>query len=242
MLVIIGIILAYLLGSIPTGYLVARANGVNIQQIGSGNIGATNVLRAVGRGAAAIVIIADPLKGMVAVWLAMLANLGGWGTVLCGLAAVLGNNFNIFLRLKGGKGIATSIGVFIALAPVSTSLGILMGVFTIVLCRYVSMGSMIGMSVTPLFLALHRPEFSVPKMCLSVTLLVLSVMRHRNNLERLAKGTERRIGERVDNTSTRESSTKQPSTPEAGSAAENLTAEGNAKVSPENSADVEQLI
>ncbi|MEM7735842.1 MAG: glycerol-3-phosphate 1-O-acyltransferase PlsY [Deinococcota bacterium] len=210
MLVIIGIVMAYLLGSIPTGYIVARVNGVNIQQIGSGNIGATNVLRAVGRGAAAIVIIADPLKGMVAVWLAMLANLGGWGVVLCGLAAVLGNNFNIFLQLKGGKGIATSIGVFIALAPVSTSLGILMGVFAIVLCRYVSMGSMIGMSVTPLFLTLHRPEFSVPKIFLSVTLFLLSVLRHRNNLERLAKGTERRIGERVRDTATDEPSTAPP--------------------------------
>ncbi|MEM6431114.1 MAG: glycerol-3-phosphate 1-O-acyltransferase PlsY [Deinococcota bacterium] len=238
MLVIVGIVAAYLLGSIPTGYLVARANGVNIQQIGSGNIGATNVLRAVGRGAAAIVIIADPLKGMVAVWLAMLANLGGWGTVLCGLAAVLGNNFNIFLRLKGGKGIATSIGVFIVLAPVSTSLGIVMGVFAIVLCRYVSMGSMIGMSVTPLFLALHRPEFSVPKMCLSVTLFILSVVRHRNNLERLAKGTERRIGERAGVTSppeipTPETSTSETSTPQTAN---------DRTPSDETLADVEQSV
>jgi glycerol-3-phosphate acyltransferase PlsY len=202
MLTVLGIVLAYFLGSIPTGYIIAKANGVDIQQIGSGNIGATNVLRAVGRGAAAIVIITDPLKGMVAVWLAMLAGLGEWGVLLCGLAAVLGNNYNIFLGFKGGKGIATSIGVFIVLAPLSTSLGIIMGVFTIALCRYVSMGSMIGMSVTPLFMALHRPEFTGPKMVLSVTLLLLSMWRHRSNLVRLAQGVERRIGERVTSVAT----------------------------------------
>ena len=200
MLTVLGIVLAYFLGSIPTGYIIAKANGVDIQKIGSGNIGATNVLRSVGRGAAAIVIITDPLKGMVAVWLSMFAGLGEWGILLCGLAAVMGNNYNIFLGFKGGKGIATSIGVFIVLAPLSTTLGIIMGVFTIVLCRYVSMGSMIGMSTTPLFLALHRPEFTGPKMVLSVTLLLLSMWRHRTNLVRLAQGVERRIGERAATT------------------------------------------
>lgn len=197
MLTVLGIVLAYFLGSIPTGYIIAKANGVDIQRIGSGNIGATNVLRSVGRGAAAIVIITDPLKGMVAVWLAMLVGLSEWGILLCGLAAVLGNNYNIFLGFRGGKGIATSIGVFIVLAPLSTTLGIIMGVFTIVLCRYVSMGSIIGMSTTPLFMALHRPEFTGPKMVLSVTLLLLSMWRHRSNLVRLAQGVERRIGERA---------------------------------------------
>lgn len=197
MLTVLGVLLAYFLGSIPTGYIIAKAHGVDIQKIGSGNIGATNVLRAIGRGAASIVIITDPLKGMVAVWLAMLAGLGEWGVILCGLAAVLGNNYNIFLGFKGGKGIATSIGVCIVLAPLSTTLGVIMGVFTIVLCRYVSLGSMIGMSVTPLFLSLHRPEFTTPKIVLSVTLLLLSMWRHRSNLIRLAQGTERRIGERA---------------------------------------------
>ena len=234
MLTVLGIVLAYFLGSIPTGHIIAKANGVDIQKIGSGNIGATNVLRAVGRGAAAIVIITDPLKGMVAVWLAMLAGLSEWSILLCGLAAVLGNNYNIFLGFKGGKGIATSIGVFIVLAPLSTTLGIIMGVFTIVLCRYVSMGSMIGMSVTPLFLALHRPEFTGPKMVLSVTLLLLSMWRHRSNLVRLAQGVERRIGERVTGVATSvapaiETSDAEDTEPAQGVDADHNEAEGTAE-------------
>src|SRR5690606_8257159 len=103
------IVVAYFLGTIPSGYLVAKVRGVNIQQVGSGNIGATNVLRALGVVPAIIVVILDPLKGALATLLPSIAGLGPWVTALAGLAAVLGNDFNVLLRMKGGKGIATSI-------------------------------------------------------------------------------------------------------------------------------------
>ena len=189
------LVVGYLIGSFPTGYWVAKSHGVNIQKIGSGNIGATNVLRAVGALPAFIVVVADPLKGMLAVLIASLFSLSEWGLVLAGLAAVLGNNFNIFLGLRGGKGIATSLGVGIAIAPAAALAAATIGLFTMIIGRYVSLGSLVGLVSAPLFLIMQ--PFSLPQLCLLASLAALAVFRHKDNIIRLANGNERRIGDKA---------------------------------------------
>lgn len=189
-------VVGYFIGTIPTGYFVARARGIDIQKMGSGNIGATNVLRSVGLGPALLVLLLDPLKGFLAVLFPMLLLQDSWTIALAGLATVLGNNFNIFLKLRGGKGIATSMGAFLAIDPVATLLSLVIGVTTIYLGRLVSLGSMIGLLAAPLML-LSRGNFVPAYFYLAVALSLLAFIRHKDNIKRLAAGTERRIGDRA---------------------------------------------
>lgn len=195
-LTVVTVLIGYFLGTIPSGYLVAKLHGVNIQQVGSGNIGATNVLRALGVVPAIIVVILDPLKGALATLLPMLLGVGPWGVALTGLAVVLGNNFNVLLKLRGGKGIATSIGVMLVLAPMAALFSILLGTFTILISRYVSLGSLVGMVALPLFLIARgtHPAY----LLLGFALTALAIVRHRANIGRLLEGRESRLGERVD--------------------------------------------
>lgn len=189
------IVVGYFLGSIPTGYLVAKANGVDIQKVGSGNIGATNVLRAVGLIPAIIVILADPLKAMLAVFLSIAFGVSEWGVALTALATVLGNNFNIFLRLRGGKGIATSLGAFMLISPAVTLAAALIGIFTIAVGRFVSLGALVALFSAPLLVALS--SFTFPSFTLAILLCLLAMFRHRQNLVRLSTGSERRLGEKA---------------------------------------------
>lgn len=190
------IVIGYLAGSIPSGYLVARAYGVDIQKVGSGNIGATNVLRAVGVGPAVVVALMDPLKGYLATLFPVLLGVGPWGVALTALATVLGNNFNIFLRLRGGKGIATSLGAYMAVNPIVTLLAAIIGLCTMGLSRYVSLGSLVGMASAPLFL-IATGIAPLPEYLLAFSLALLAFYRHQDNIRRLASGTERRIGEKL---------------------------------------------
>lgn len=187
------LVIGYLVGTIPTGWLVARARGVDIQTSGSGNIGATNVLRTLGVGPALFVVLMDPVKGALATALPLLLGMDQWTVAATGLAIVLGNNFNVFLGMRGGKGIATSLGVFLVVNPVVTVVAAVIGIFTVAIGRYVSLGSMVGMVAAPLFL-LASGVFPVPDLALATTLALLALYRHRENLRRLAKGTERRLG------------------------------------------------
>ena len=189
-------VIGYLLGTIPTGYLVARMRGVDIQKVGSGNIGATNVLRAVGIGPALIVALFDPLKGILAVMLPLLMGATPWMIALTGFATVLGNNFNIFLRLRGGKGVATSLGVFLAIDPWITFLAAVLGIFTIAVGRFVSLGSLVGVLCVPLML-MATLTVPLPYLYLSFVLSLLILFRHRENIRRLTAGTERRLGTRA---------------------------------------------
>lgn len=196
LLAAVTIAIGYFLGTIPSGLLVARVRGVNIQQVGSGNIGATNVLRALGVVPAIIVVVLDPLKGALAALLPGLIGLGPWVTALAGLAAVLGNNFNVLLGLRGGKGIATSVGVFLVVDPLTAVMCIVLGVFTILVSRYVSLGSLVGMVALPLFVIVQG-EVLGPRLLLATVLMGLAVYRHRDNIRRLLAGNERRLGERA---------------------------------------------
>ena len=190
------LIVGYLIGTVPTGWLVARARGVDIQRVGSGNIGATNVLRALGVGPAVIVALADPVKGALATLLPLALGMDQWTVAATGLATVLGNNFNVFLRMRGGKGVATSLGVFLVVNPVVALVAAALGIFTIALGRLVSLGSMVGMVAAPLFL-LASGVFPPSDLALATMLTLLALYRHRENLRRLAKGTERRLGEKA---------------------------------------------
>lgn len=198
----ITLIISYLLGSIPTGYLVARARGVDIRTVGSGNIGATNVFRYLGKPAGIFVLLVDALKGWVAAYVVALLMLGWFFPnasptvrdavrVTAGIAAVLGHNFTCWLNFKGGKGIATSAGVLIAL--VWPSLLIILGIWIILfaLTRYVSLASICASAALP-FAAWLTHE--TPAMIgVTAAMAALAIYKHRANIQRLIKGTESRI-------------------------------------------------
>lgn len=191
------VVLAYLLGCIPTGLLIAKARGIDIRQQGSGNIGATNVLRSVGKLPALIVIIMDPLKGFLATLMAKALAMDIWMIALCALAVVLGHNFNVFLKFQGGKGIATSLGAYLAIDPLLTLYVLIIGLATIVLGRMVSLGSLVGVIAAPLIF-LAQAKYEWPYFFLLLAFLVLAFVRHWSNVKKLMAGTERRIGEKAN--------------------------------------------
>jgi glycerol-3-phosphate acyltransferase PlsY len=187
--------LAYLFGAIPAGAWVARYHGVDIQKVGSGNTGATNILRTLGAGPALVVAVFDVLKGGIAVWLARLVGIEGYLLGGVALAAVLGHNYSVFLRFTGGKGVATSFGTLLFLDPVLALLTFPVGVATMGLTRFVSAGSMIGaLTAAVVAIALGRPMWEI----LTVVLLAALVFwTHRENIKRLQAGNERRLGEKA---------------------------------------------
>ena len=196
-------VVAYLLGSIPTGFLVAKARGIDIRSVGSGNIGATNVLRILGKPAGIFVMLVDALKGSVAVALAMwvigpwFSGIHGnqaneWYGVWAGVAAILGHNFTCWLSFKGGKGIATSAGVLLALVPGSLLIILAVWIVTLALTRWVSLASILASATLP-FAAWMRGE-SFTMILITGGLAVLAIYKHRTNIKRLLNGTEARIG------------------------------------------------
>lgn len=189
------LLLAYLFGAIPAGAWVARYYGVDIQKVGSGNTGATNILRTLGAGPALVVAAFDVLKGGIAVWLARLVGIEGYLLGGVALAAVLGHNYSVFLRFTGGKGVATSFGTLLFLDPALALLTFPVGIATMALTRYVSAGSMIGAFTSAvLAMALGRPLWEI----LTVAVLAALVFwTHRENIKRLQAGNERRLGEKA---------------------------------------------
>lgn len=194
---------AYILGSLPSGYLVARAKGIDIRSVGSGNIGATNVFRTLGRRLGMLVLVLDGIKGYAAcVWLCDLlipafAGADYWNLeirVTAGVAAILGHNYTCWLRFKGGKGIATSAGVLAALVPVSLIIIAGIWVVTVVATRYVSLASIAGSMALPVAaLATHENQGSFLMFLVLTAMTTLAVYKHRSNIRRLINGTESRI-------------------------------------------------
>jgi glycerol-3-phosphate acyltransferase PlsY len=190
------LLLAYLFGSIPAGVLVARAYGVDIRKVGSGNIGATNVLRALGWGPALVVAFFDVFKGGIAVLIARALGPADWLLGGVALMAVLGHNYSVFLGFKGGKGVATSFGTLLFLDPVLALWTFSIGASVMLITRYVSAGSLAGgVAAFVLSLALSRPPWEAATVFLMAALIFWT---HRENLKRLQEGTERRLGERVE--------------------------------------------
>ncbi len=187
---------AYLLGAVPFGLLVARRRGgVDLRRVGSGNFGATNVLRAVGRGAAALTLLGDIGKGAAAVAIGRLVGAPPAVLALVGLAAVLGHVFPVTLGFHGGKGVATTLGVVLAAMPAVGGLLLLIWLCVAGLTRYSSLSGLVTVLALPAsaWLLDGRPAMVL----LGVALLLLVLVRHRENIHRLWQGTEGKIGERV---------------------------------------------
>jgi glycerol-3-phosphate acyltransferase PlsY len=186
------IIFAYLLGSIPTGLLLSRAlAGKDPRQQGSRNIGATNVMRTVGKALGVITLIGDVLKGIIPVVIAQwLVNEEFWiaGT---GLAAFLGHCFPIYLRFKGGKGVATALGVLLPLAPLAVVFDIFFFAGVVATSRIVSVGSILAAAAMPILIWLLK--YPLPAVILGICIAVLIIYRHKENIKRLLTGGENRL-------------------------------------------------
>ena len=187
------IICAFIMGSIPVGVIVAKIKGVDLKKVGSGNIGATNVLRSLGKGPAALTLFGDMLKGTLAVALGWYFGLGTVYQGLIGLSAILGHNFSFFLGFRGGKGVATSLGVFLFYSPQTALITFIIWIVVVLTTKYSSLGALISFGLLPLNIFLFDSKDKLP-VALLVSLFIL--IRHADNIRRLIKGTERKIGER----------------------------------------------
>jgi glycerol-3-phosphate acyltransferase PlsY len=184
---------AYLIGSIPFSYLVARAFGVaDVRSVGSGNVGATNVMRSAGRTAGMLAFLLDASKGAAAAWLAQRATPGPLVPALAGAAAVVGHMYPVWLGFRGGKGVATGCGAFLPLVPLASLAGI--AVFAVVAgaSRYVSLGSIAGTLALVLGAFWFGPA---PVAWVAAATGALVVAKHRANIARLVSGTENRMGQ-----------------------------------------------
>jgi len=144
------IIIAFIIGSIPVGVLLAKTRGVDLKRVGSGNIGATNVLRSLGKGPAALTLLGDMLKGVVAVAFGKYFGMKPFHQGLIGLSAILGHNFSIFLHFRGGKGVATSLGVFILYSPKTALITFIIWTVVVLTTKYSSLGALISFGLLPL--------------------------------------------------------------------------------------------
>lgn len=223
MLYLPAVLLAYLMGSFPSGVVVVRLiQGIDVRRIGSRRSGATNVLRAAGLLPALAVFFLDVLKGTAAVWIgkwlagsvwvqerwqAVLSRPAGWplpaeafsplyAGLLCGLAAIAGHNWPVYIRFQGGRGVATTLGTLLPLVPAVAGTAFLLGLTVVAVSRYVSLGSIIGAAFVPLGLLLQSLffPFSLPLFLYSLLVAGIIIFQHRDNIARLLSGTERRLG------------------------------------------------
>lgn len=194
---VLGVVaVGYLLGSIPFAFLLSRRwAGLDIRKAGSGNVGAANVLRTTGVGAAIAVMLLDVAKGAGSVLVAERLTTSGTGPAAAGLAAIVGHIYPVWLRFRGGKGVATACGVFSVLTPAALGPSAALFVGAVWLTRYVSLGSVLAtVALGPVAYAMHASAAAVT--CAGAAAAVI-VFRHRSNLARLLNGTERRLGQRV---------------------------------------------
>jgi|LFRM01.1.fsa_nt_gb glycerol-3-phosphate acyltransferase PlsY len=190
------VIICYLVGSIPFSYIVSRRLGkVDIRKTGSGNVGATNVLRSAGLAPAILAVVGDILKGVFAAWLAAVMG-GGVLLLLCPLAAVVGHCYPVYLRFRGGKGVATSTGALLFLTPYSILYLFFAFVGVVGLSRIVSLGSLTAAVFIPFVTMFLYPQERFV-IILTFLLAILVIYRHKDNIRRLLAGKEPRIGEKV---------------------------------------------
>lgn len=193
------LVAAYLLGSIPTGFLVARAKGIDIRTVGSGNIGATNAFRVLGKPAGIMVLAADFLKGLVACgvlpWI--LFHTGPYQDtrvgpeIAAGFCAILGHNYTVWLGFKGGKGVATSAGVLAALVPWALLTVLGLWILLVAMTRYVSVASVLGSASLPFATWIFYRNWTLT--IVTGAMGVLAIYKHRGNIQRLLNGTEPRF-------------------------------------------------
>lgn len=185
------VVTAYLLGSIPTGLLLGKAYGIDVRQEGSGNIGATNLYRTVGRKVGIITLIGDCLKGLIPVLVVKFSALPADYAAWVGLSAFCGHVFSVFLKFKGGKGVATALGVFLGLAPLAVTIAIALFAVLMFVWRYVSLGSVCAAAAMPVAVALMGGNRALVVVTLLIAVIV--IIRHHENIRRLLSGTENRF-------------------------------------------------
>ncbi|MFW6151741.1 MAG: glycerol-3-phosphate 1-O-acyltransferase PlsY [Verrucomicrobiota bacterium] len=197
----LSLVVSYLLGAMPFGYIVSKTRGVNIREVGSGNIGATNVFRSVGKPAGLVTFILDASKGFCStfaiplvagrvapgIWIELLA-LG------CAASVVAGHNWPVYLRFKGGKGVATSAGAVLGIVPLALAIGVLVWILSLLLFRYVSVASMASAVAAALSTWLLYAHEGLVRPVALTCLCGVAIWRHKSNIERLLQGTEPRVG------------------------------------------------
>lgn len=193
------LIVAYLIGSIPFGYLIVRTKeGGDIRQTGSGGTGATNVSRRAGKAAGVLTLLLDASKGVAAVFIAQNLSGNDWVKAAAAIAVIVGHIFPVWLGFRGGKGVATGVGVFLVLAPIALLCAGVIFVSIVFFTRYVSLGSIMAAALIPLLVWLQNvfvePVADLrPLLTAAVVCALLIIVAHRGNIERLARGTESQI-------------------------------------------------
>ncbi|MCI0469287.1 MAG: glycerol-3-phosphate 1-O-acyltransferase PlsY [Nitrospirae bacterium] len=203
-------LLSFLIGSIPTGLLIAKTKGIDLRRVGSGNIGATNVLRAVGKEAALFTLLGDIAKGAVPVAITkalfhfgfQISDLGFLQSAIgnqqsaiegiIGVSAILGHNFSLFLKFKGGKGVATSIGVLLAFSAHAALVTITLWLLTAKKTKYSSLSALVAFGMLPI--SIYILDYSRERMIIAAAITILIFIRHTANIKRLIQGTESKIG------------------------------------------------
>ncbi len=190
---------AFFLGAIPFGFVAGKLRGVDLREEGSKNIGATNTLRVLGVVPGIIVLLLDMIKGLLPVLAARhLLHLSSWWIVGIGLLAVLGHIYSPFVRFRGGKGVATSLGILFGLSPLIAGATVLLFLLVVTITRYVSLGSILGAVLQGILFWVLPPAATfaenLPYRLFSVVVALFVVVRHRENIKRLLKGTESRFG------------------------------------------------
>ncbi|OGX68266.1 MAG: acyl-phosphate glycerol 3-phosphate acyltransferase [Paenibacillus sp. RIFOXYA1_FULL_44_5] len=191
------VIIGYLLGSISFSFLYARIfKGIDIRKHGSGNAGATNTLRVLGTKPAIFVLALDISKGILAVWIGKwFADAQVWIPIMAGLAAIIGHNWPVFFQFKGGKGIATTIGVVATLCFLPALYAGIIAILSIVITRYVSLGSLLFTFFLPIFAYFMNQPMEI--FLSSLLIFVFAAIRHRSNIVKLVKGKENKLGRRI---------------------------------------------
>ncbi len=196
-MLVIAVILAYIIGSIPTGlWLGLRLRGVDIREHGSRNIGATNTMRVLGKSLGAIALTCDVGKGLLAVLLISRLTSSPYGPLACGLAAIIGHTASLFVRFRGGKGVATAAGVFLALCPLPVLIALVVFICVVATTRMVSAGS-IAAALTLVVAVLLFPN-PIEIRIIVILVAALVIWKHRTNIQRICKGQENRIGRSKD--------------------------------------------
>lgn len=190
------VLVSYLLGSIIFSVIMGKlVAGIDIRNHGSGNAGATNTLRIMGKGPAIVVFLLDIGKGVLAVWLAKWFVPDQYGVaVICGIAVILGHNWPIWFNFRGGKGVATTIGMLLTLAFLPTLLAGLIAIIAILITRYVSLGSLLLTVFLPVFI--YWLDYPIELFWGSFAILVFAWVKHRKNIVKIVRGTENKIGSR----------------------------------------------
>ncbi|MDY6892151.1 MAG: glycerol-3-phosphate 1-O-acyltransferase PlsY [Chloroflexota bacterium] len=195
---IIVVIGSYLIGSIPSGVLLGKIRGVDVRAYGSGKTGSTNVLRTLGTKAAAIALIADVLKGVIAVLIAKYTLGSPVGEMAAGFAAIAGHDWSIFIRFQGGRGVATSVGALFVMAPLVAAASLAIFALIVAVTRYASLGSLLGATSAVVIMAVLSALDMAPVVYVIFTAVAVAliIIQHRDNISRLLSGTESKVGQK----------------------------------------------